>query len=420
MTGSSPLTRGKLESEQTKTAADGLIPAHAGKTDQVCDCGGGVGAHPRSRGENLEDARTDHLHDGSSPLTRGKLPGIGARVEERRLIPAHAGKTRGKTKAVVRTGAHPRSRGENGSGLTPPSSSLGSSPLTRGKLCRRTTHPPLRGLIPAHAGKTSTSETSDQRSAAHPRSRGENMISTKGTAKSEGSSPLTRGKPGIQRSAPEPRRLIPAHAGKTHGARCVRPGRRAHPRSRGENSATDRSPIVKAGSSPLTRGKPHTGRRLKQRAGLIPAHAGKTTPQALRPPARRAHPRSRGENASSPPAAEMTSGSSPLTRGKLSPRPPSLGRQGLIPAHAGKTWLHCFVRPGGWAHPRSRGENQRLSASPVTPWGSSPLTRGKRPQRHGEDFGAGLIPAHAGKTRAKTRHIAGCQAHPRSRGENIR
>ena len=70
------------------------------------------------------------------------------------LIPAHAGKTRGKTKAVVRTGAHPRSRGENAMKEGTGASARGSSPLTRGK----PSVPPealiVAGLIPAHAGKT--------------------------------------------------------------------------------------------------------------------------------------------------------------------------------------------------------------------------------------------------------------------------
>ena len=53
------------------------------------------------------------LTAGSSPLTRGKPDGVEVGAVTARLIPAHAGKTRGKTKAGVRTGAHPRSRGEN-------------------------------------------------------------------------------------------------------------------------------------------------------------------------------------------------------------------------------------------------------------------------------------------------------------------
>ena len=92
--------------------------------------------------------------------------------------------------------------------------------------------------------------------------------------------------------------------------------------------------------------------------------------------------------------------------------------QGLIPAHAGKTWSHADAAAQAAAHPRSRGENHggwfRSGFGP----GSSPLTRGKpRRNRLGPQF-RGLIPAHAGKTFAVTESDYRERAHPRSRGEN--
>ena len=51
-TGSSPLTRGKLTAATGQTQDTRLIPAHAGKTNQVLGRYGSVWAHPRSRGEN--------------------------------------------------------------------------------------------------------------------------------------------------------------------------------------------------------------------------------------------------------------------------------------------------------------------------------------------------------------------------------
>ena len=70
------------------------------------------------------------------------------------------------------------------------------------------------------------------------------------------------------------------------------------------------------------------------------------------------------------------------------------------------------------AHPRSRGENAVVDDARVGQSGSSPLTRGKqylRPHRGPRD---GLIPAHAGKTSRRARHARWSPAHPRSRGEN--
>ena len=50
--------------------------------------------------------------------------------------------------------AHPRSRGENTWRLLTAQLSVGSSPLTRGKLAEAQAEPVQDGLIPAHAGKT--------------------------------------------------------------------------------------------------------------------------------------------------------------------------------------------------------------------------------------------------------------------------
>ena len=73
---------------------------------------------------------------------------------------------------------------------------------------------------------------------------------------------------------------------------------------------------VAKGSSPLTRGKPTREPDWDTAGGLIPAHAGKTLPPGPSRTAPTAHPRSRGENVSTPSRLEEDGGSSPLTRGK--------------------------------------------------------------------------------------------------------
>ena len=50
--GSSPLTRGKLMSDDGNSFEERLIPAHAGKTCEVPVGEDVPEAHPRSRGEN--------------------------------------------------------------------------------------------------------------------------------------------------------------------------------------------------------------------------------------------------------------------------------------------------------------------------------------------------------------------------------
>ena len=152
---------------------------------------------------------------GSSPLTRGKQIFLLKYNQQIRLIPAHAGKTRGCYRAASAHAAHPRSRGENFPVFGRLPLRTGSSPLTRGKRHPRPLHATAPRLIPAHAGKTMASVLSVCPLSAHPRSRGENA----------GDRPLST----------RPRWLIPAHAGKTPCLALAGPLGPAHPRSRGEN-----------------------------------------------------------------------------------------------------------------------------------------------------------------------------------------
>ena len=59
-----------------------------------------------------------------------------------------------------------------------------------------------------------------------------------------------------------------------------------------------------------------------------------------------------------------------------------------------------------------------MSVSDISPYGSSPLTRGKPKARAVEFSVVRLIPAHAGKTGAALPVPLRNVAHPRSRGEN--
>ena len=152
---------------------------------------------------------------GSSPLTRGKLESCEVRQGAGRLIPAHAGKTRSKASRTVCSTAHPRSRGENAAGPVGSAVEDGSSPLTRGKPVGATRVRDGRRLIPAHAGKTRRTVARSWRRPAHPRSRGENSLFRRAREPFGGSSPLTRGKRGAAGLSAAPPRLIPAHAGKT-------------------------------------------------------------------------------------------------------------------------------------------------------------------------------------------------------------
>ena len=335
--GSSPLTRGKPQPWLIVTWSAGLIPAHAGKTGLAAYAGQLHEAHPRSRGEN--SAWTDPLARGwgSSPLTRGKLLRSLLRLGRHGLIPAHAGKT-GLRRASRRSPrAHPRSRGENRV-KTPTLRGRRAHPRSRGEnVLAAPMIVLIWWLIPAHAGKTPTVYPFCAWARAHPRSRGENSCAPPRTPPTRGSSPLTRGKLNRRWHGQGGHGLIPAHAGKTPISTGLQPSTKAHPRSRGENLFPHAAPRLRHGSSPLTRGKPGASPQSPPRRRLIPAHAGKTHHGRARRDLRRAHPRSRGENSESPFHESHLKGSSPLTRGKPRRALHGLRESGLIPAHAGKT-----------------------------------------------------------------------------------
>mgnify|MGYP001740833971 CR=1 FL=1 len=192
---------------------------------------------------------------------RGKQDRAGGNHGIAGLIPAHTGKTMKGPRSSASWWAHPRSCGENRDGIMEQIVSVGSSPLTRGKLGNRLLARVVGGLIPAHAGKTLRLKASPHKTPAHPRSCGENQAIRMASLASLGSSPLTRGKRVRCLDRQTAERLIPAHAGKTttasHSARAAG----AHPHSCGEHSPCSASYFAPWGSSPLTRGKHEEGRR---------------------------------------------------------------------------------------------------------------------------------------------------------------
>ena len=192
----------------------------------------------------------------------------------------------------------------------------------------------------------------------------------------------------------------------------------AHPRSRGENQPGARARPHPRGSSPLTRGKHKARVFLDPEEGLIPAHAGKTRRICGTATLKWAHPRSRGENVCFYRRPLACLGSSPLTRGKLVVSFFEGRGAGLIPAHAGKTGAGGHQPADRAAHPRSRGENGKTQAERLACRGSSPLTRGKHHKTIHTVRCLGLIPAHAGKTLCGNGPLGPSRAHPRSRGEN--
>ena len=91
--GSSSRVRGKLTGELIHRRSAGLIPACAGKTNRIASLVSNLPAHPRVCGENGIRRGKPTSPPGSSPRVRGKrLDGLQVDAADG-LIPACAGKT---------------------------------------------------------------------------------------------------------------------------------------------------------------------------------------------------------------------------------------------------------------------------------------------------------------------------------------
>ena len=228
--------RGKQTKTNTSNAKSGLIPAHAGKTSVVSGDAWPSTAHPRACGENGPPGGAALSQAGSSPRMRGK-PGF--------TVPT-----------VFAPVAHPRACGENSLVSNRSLRDMGSSPRMRGKRESFEKRASAPRLIPAHAGKTVRSQPRGCRTRAHPRACGENARSKAQPLAKPGSSPRMRGKRAVLFPQKPRRGLIPAHAGKTTYEHSQDKDRWAHPRACGENVSGCVSASSVWGSSPRMRGKP--------------------------------------------------------------------------------------------------------------------------------------------------------------------
>ena len=149
--------------------------------------------HPRIRGEH-HDLLPPRPHDaGSSPHTRGALQSAAKTDGGRRIIPAYAGSTTKCSKNRWRKTDHPRIRGEHSTAPTSATKRAGSSPHTRGALVPARHVPQGERIIPAYAGSTCLRPGDIQPYGDHPRIRGEHFAPSISRRAASGSSPHTRG-----------------------------------------------------------------------------------------------------------------------------------------------------------------------------------------------------------------------------------
>ena len=132
------------------------------------------------------------------------------------------------------------------------------------------------GIIPAHAGLTETVENSAKCHWDHPRACGAHRSLMPYGVLSWGSSPRMRGSQVADAVWRVVVGIIPAHAGLTRAQRPLLLIKRDHPRACGAHVAFPSRPHVYTGSSPRMRGSLSQIHQKSCSAGIIPAHAGLT------------------------------------------------------------------------------------------------------------------------------------------------
>ena len=171
--GSSPRMRGTRGMGWWSRSTGRIIPAHAGNSAQLSYRWRRCPDHPRACGELRRLGSCTRSTPGSSPRMRGTRLETGRAVNQRRIIPAHAGNSRATPAAGPGRPDHPRACGELSTSASRPVSPLGSSPRMRGTRSRTTAILSSLRIIPAHAGNSRASTGARHSTSDHPRACGE-------------------------------------------------------------------------------------------------------------------------------------------------------------------------------------------------------------------------------------------------------
>ena len=152
--GSSPRMRGTRRPASVSTLHRGIIPAYAGNT--FCDLSSRPPTrdHPRVCGEHVIIVLAQNVEQGSSPRMRGTLQRRPKRNKPAGIIPAYAGNTFEVEDCGGTTRDHPRVCGEHSVHDIGYWSRRGSSPRMRGTHVLTVFAYVLTGIIPAYAGNT--------------------------------------------------------------------------------------------------------------------------------------------------------------------------------------------------------------------------------------------------------------------------
>ena len=401
--GSSPRAGRRRCADRGYADHRGLIPASGETTADETRGPQEPTAHPRERGDDSCTVPVNTGGRGSSPRAGRRLRRRDGEARVPRLIPASGETTRCKVQAGTGGAAHPRERGDDAAALSVAAVGSGSSPRAGrrpGRVRLRLAH---TGLIPASGETTASPRSPPLRRTAHPRERGDDGAVSCDVIRREGSSPRAGRRQPRRAGHGRAARLIPA-SGETTPPRRSRSGRwRAHPRERGDDLVSRPVPKPVWGSSPRAgrRRRQVTTRRTQR--GLIPASGETTGSVSASASSSAAHPRERGDDEGHMDVYSFPEGSSPRAGRRPGRRRTGRPPGGLIPA-SGETTAPCGPsRLRMAAHPRERGDDDADDTADHPDAGSSPRAGRRLRLAGGETLGLRLIPA-SGETTTCRRH----------------
>ena len=207
--------RGSQLVKESAHKYDGIIPAHAGLTRIDITFNIMDWDHPRACGAHAKSLLVRRTITGSSPRMRGSLAHDVVKAGHFGIIPAHAGLTPTHTVERSTTRDHPRACGAHHASFPSSSQFGGSSPRMRGSLPRNCKSHLSHGIIPAHAGLTSSCDKPSSCLRDHPRACGAHRDAYISQTARRGSSPRMRGSRRVDIRPPDLPGIIPAHAGLT-------------------------------------------------------------------------------------------------------------------------------------------------------------------------------------------------------------
>ena len=152
-------------------------------------------------------------------------------------------------------------------------------------------------------------------------------------------------------------------------------------------------------------------------AGITPACAGKSSRNETCWHRPWDHPCVCGEKRFASASLDAYWGSPPRMRGKDALPRPLPQKQGITPAHAGKSVFSENATSVLWDHPRACGEKGWDAALKTLILGSPPRMRGKVTCSSQGADGLRITPAHAGKRPLARAGCAPTWDHPRACGE---